>query len=117
MAQVRCASLVPCAIDAGAVRGRTTPGKPHHPGSPSGCAGSAAGTVPDVADAQAGDPLSGTGRRILSLPVVVIVDKAVASRTGLSRRTVQRRIQRVMTLAGAMTRMRLAGQAGRRGRL
>ncbi|MCX4816641.1 LuxR C-terminal-related transcriptional regulator [Streptomyces sp. NBC_01239] len=76
---------------------------------------SAAGTLADGADAPAGDPLSGTDRRILSLLVAGIADKAIASQMGLSRRTIQRHIQRMMTLAGATTRMQLAWQAARRG--
>ncbi|MFD0332479.1 hypothetical protein ACFQZ0_01250 [Streptomyces erythrogriseus] len=42
-------------------------------------------------------------------------DKAIATQTGLSRRTVQRYVQRMMQLAGATTRMQLAWQAARRG--
>ncbi|MER6205895.1 helix-turn-helix domain-containing protein [Streptomyces graminifolii] len=76
---------------------------------------SAAGTLADRADAPADDPLSGTDRRILSLLVAGIADKAIASQMGLSRRTIQRHIQRMMTLAGATTRMQLAWQAARRG--
>ncbi|MEU1168582.1 LuxR C-terminal-related transcriptional regulator, partial [Streptomyces sp. NPDC005921] len=76
---------------------------------------SAAGTLPDAAAVQAGDPLSGTDRRILSLLVAGIADKAIASQMGLSRRTIQRHIQRMMSLAGATTRMQLAWQAARRG--
>jgi DNA-binding NarL/FixJ family response regulator len=43
-----------------------------------------------------------------------VADKAIATQMGLSRRTVQRHIQRLMTLAGAATRMQLAWQAARR---
>ncbi|MFH9176547.1 S8 family serine peptidase [Streptomyces albogriseolus] len=57
-----------------------------------------------------------TDRRILlALLVAGVVDKAVATQMGLSRRTVQSRIQRLMELAGATTRMQLAWQAARRG--
>ncbi|MFE3164041.1 helix-turn-helix domain-containing protein [Streptomyces sp. NPDC059224] len=76
---------------------------------------STAGTIPDIAAVQAAEPLSGTDRRILSLLVAGITDKAIASQMGLSRRTIQRHIQRMMTLAGATTRMQLAWQAARRG--
>ncbi|MEU8929385.1 helix-turn-helix domain-containing protein [Streptomyces sp. NPDC048409] len=75
----------------------------------------AAGTLPDARAAQSGDPLSETDRRLLSLLVAGIADKAIASQMGLSRRTVQRHIQHMMTLAGATTRMQLAWQAARRG--
>ncbi|MEW1720123.1 winged helix-turn-helix transcriptional regulator [Streptomyces sp. NPDC093109] len=62
-----------------------------------------------------GRQLTETDRRLLSLLVAGVTDKAVASQLGLSRRTVQRRIQRMMALAGATTRMQLAWQAARRG--
>ncbi|MGW1799049.1 helix-turn-helix domain-containing protein [Streptomyces sp. NPDC001984] len=60
-------------------------------------------------------PLSPTDRKILSLLVAGVADKAIASQMGLSRRTVQRHIQRMMERAGAGTRMQLAWQAARRG--
>ncbi|MDH6589783.1 sugar-specific transcriptional regulator TrmB/DNA-binding CsgD family transcriptional regulator [Streptomyces sp. SAI-133] len=61
------------------------------------------------------DPLSAFDRRLLALLVVGVTDKAMATQLGLSRRTVQRHIQRLMELAGAGTRMQLAWQAARRG--
>ncbi len=61
------------------------------------------------------DPLGPTDRRIPALLVAGVADKAVATQMGLSRRTVQRRIQRLLELAGATTRMQLAWQAARRG--
>ncbi|GHB39058.1 transcriptional regulator [Streptomyces viridiviolaceus] len=54
-------------------------------------------------------------RKLLSLLVAGVADKAIASQLGLSRRTVQRHIQRMMERAGAGTRMQLAWQAARRG--
>ncbi|MFF3873131.1 helix-turn-helix domain-containing protein [Streptomyces sp. NPDC001978] len=60
-------------------------------------------------------PLSPADRKILSLLVAGVADKAIASQMGLSRRTVQRHIQRMMERAGAGTRMQLAWQAARRG--
>lgn len=65
----------------------------------------------------AGTPgtLTATDRRLLALLVAGVADKAVASQMGLSRRTVQRRIQRMMELAGATTRMQFAWQVARRG--
>ena len=47
------------------------------------------------------DPLSAIDRRVLALLVAGVADKAVATQLGLSRRTVQRHIQRMMELAGA----------------
>ncbi|MFF3311296.1 helix-turn-helix domain-containing protein [Streptomyces sp. NPDC002952] len=61
------------------------------------------------------DVLRETDRRLLAFLVAGITDKAIASQMGLSRRTVQRRIQHMMALAGAVTRMQLAWQAARRG--
>ncbi|MFI6338868.1 helix-turn-helix domain-containing protein [Streptomyces sp. NPDC050535] len=61
------------------------------------------------------DPLSAVDRRLLALLVAGVPDKAVATQLALSRRTVQRHIQRMMELAGAATRMQLAWQAARRG--
>lgn len=59
--------------------------------------------------------LSALDRKLLSLLVAGLGDKAIATQTGLSRRTVQRYVQRMMQLAGATTRMQLAWQAARRG--
>ncbi|MEU4092302.1 helix-turn-helix domain-containing protein [Streptomyces sp. NPDC026673] len=77
---------------------------------------SASGTVGGTDEGEGdSDPLSETDRRLLSLLVAGVADKAIASQMGLSRRTVQRHIQHMMTLAGAATRMQLAWQAARRG--
>ncbi|SCF65052.1 LuxR family transcriptional regulator [Streptomyces sp. Ncost-T10-10d] len=59
--------------------------------------------------------LSPTDHKLLSLLVAGVADNAIASQMGLSRRTVQRRIQSMMEHAGATTRMQLAWQAARRG--
>ncbi|MET7694384.1 helix-turn-helix domain-containing protein [Streptomyces sp. NPDC005483] len=59
--------------------------------------------------------LSPADGKLLSLLVVGVADKAIATQLGLSRRTVQRRIQSLMERAGAGTRMQLAWQAARRG--
>lgn len=59
-------------------------------------------------------PLTPVDRKLLSLLVAGVTDKAIASQLGLSRRTVQRHIQRMMELAGAETRMQLAWQVARR---
>ncbi|MGW5274077.1 helix-turn-helix domain-containing protein [Streptomyces sp. NPDC004044] len=73
------------------------------------------GTVSGTDGVVGSDPLSATDRRLLSLLVAGVADKAIASQMGLSRRTVQRHIQQLMTLADAATRMQLAWQAARRG--
>ena len=59
--------------------------------------------------------LSQADGKLLSLLVAGVADKAIASQMGLSRRTVQRRVQGLMERAGAGTRMQLAWQAARRG--
>jgi DNA-binding NarL/FixJ family response regulator len=43
-----------------------------------------------------------------------VADKAIASQLGLSKRTVQRRIQQLLALAGATSRVELAWCAARR---
>ncbi|MFJ6572722.1 helix-turn-helix domain-containing protein [Streptomyces sp. NPDC091292] len=73
------------------------------------------GAVSGTDGAAGTDALSSTDRRLLSLLVAGVTDKAIASQMGLSRRTVQRHIQHLMTFAGAATRMQLAWQAARRG--
>jgi sugar-specific transcriptional regulator TrmB/DNA-binding CsgD family transcriptional regulator len=66
-------------------------------------------------DATPHPDLSPADGKLLSLLVAGVADKAIASQLGLSRRTVQRRIQSMMERAGAGTRMQLAWQAARRG--
>lgn len=73
------------------------------------------GAVVGTDGAGAPEPLSSIDRRLLSLLVAGVADKAIATQVGLSRRTVQRHIQHMMDLAGATTRMQLAWQAARRG--
>jgi sugar-specific transcriptional regulator TrmB/DNA-binding CsgD family transcriptional regulator len=71
----------------------------------------------------AGGPAAGAGddvlddseRFLLSLLVAGFPDKSIASQLGVSRRTVQRRLERLMALAGVDTRTGLAFQAARRG--
>ncbi|MCX4530781.1 helix-turn-helix domain-containing protein [Streptomyces sp. NBC_01669] len=75
---------------------------------------SESGTVDGTDEAARGHELSATDRQLLSLLVAGVADKAIASQMGLSRRTVQRRIQAMMAVAGATTRMQLAWQAARR---
>jgi hypothetical protein len=52
---------------------------------------------------------------LLSLFVAGMPDKSIATHLGVSRRTVQRRLDRLMTVAGVDTRAGLAFQAGKRG--
>ncbi|GAA2367379.1 helix-turn-helix transcriptional regulator [Dactylosporangium salmoneum] len=54
-------------------------------------------------------------RLLLSLLVAGFPDKSIASQLGVSRRTVQRRLDRLMASAGVDTRIALAFEAGRRG--
>jgi DNA-binding CsgD family transcriptional regulator/DNA-binding MarR family transcriptional regulator len=69
---------------------------------------------------QADDKLVAEGlddseRFLLSLLVAGVPDKSIASQLGISRRTVQRRLDRMMALAGVDTRTGLAYQAAKRG--
>ena len=52
---------------------------------------------------------------LLSLVVSGLPDKSIATHLGVSKRTVQRRLDRLMSLAGVDTRTGLAFQAARRG--
>ncbi|AWB91361.1 helix-turn-helix domain-containing protein [Aeromicrobium chenweiae] len=54
-------------------------------------------------------------RLLLSLLVAGVPDKSIVTQLGISRRTVQRRFDRLMALAGVDTRTALAYQAARRG--
>jgi DNA-binding CsgD family transcriptional regulator len=58
--------------------------------------------------------LDDSERFLLSLVVAGVPDKSIASHLGISRRTVQRRLDRLMSLAGVDTRTGLAFQAARR---
>ena len=60
------------------------------------------------------DGLDDNERFLLSLVVAGVPDKSIASQLGISRRTVQRRLDRMMSLAGVDTRTGLAFQAARR---
>ncbi|MEV6781289.1 helix-turn-helix domain-containing protein [Streptomyces sp. NPDC051098] len=72
------------------------------------------GAITGQTDASGRTPLSPMDRQLLSLLVAGVTDKAIATQTGLSRRTVQRRINGMLQLAGATTRTQLAWQAARR---
>ncbi len=62
-----------------------------------------------------GPPISDDERHLLSLLVAGVTDKAIATRLGVSMRTVQRRVSDLMALVHAETRMQLAWQVARRG--
>lgn len=59
--------------------------------------------------------LDDSERLLLSLLVGGVPDKSIATQLGISRRTVQRRLDRLMALAGVDTRTGLAYQAANRG--
>ncbi|TDX08814.1 helix-turn-helix domain-containing protein [Kribbella sp. VKM Ac-2566] len=58
--------------------------------------------------------LDDSERLLLSLLVGGVPDKSIANQLGISRRTVQRRLDRLMALAGVDTRTGLAFQAAKR---
>ena len=60
------------------------------------------------------DGLDDSERLLLSLLVAGVPDKSIANQLGISRRTVQRMLDRMMALAGVDTRTGLAFQAAKR---
>jgi DNA-binding CsgD family transcriptional regulator len=66
-------------------------------------------------DTEVTEGLDDNERFLLSLLVAGVPDKSIASQLGISRRTVQRRLDRMMALAGVDTRTGLAFQAAKRG--
>lgn len=68
-----------------------------------------------TADVPAPEELDALDRRVLALLDVGLTDRALANHLGLSQRTVQRRVSRLMELAGVDTRFRLGVEAARRG--
>lgn len=81
-------------------------------GSPLRPAGS-----PSNGPAAIDDPASTVGAdelELLSLLVAGVTDKAIATRLGVSIRTVQRRVSDLMVLTGATSRMQLAWQVAHR---
>lgn len=60
-----------------------------------------------------GDEVDELDTRILSLLLVGLTDRAAAGQLGLSMRTVQRRVRRLMDLAGVQTRLQLGWYAAR----
>ncbi|MFD4973354.1 helix-turn-helix domain-containing protein [Streptomyces sp. NPDC058424] len=61
------------------------------------------------------DLLTAEDRHLLSLLLAGYTDQAIASQLGLSERTIQRRVHRLLALAGAQTRIQLGWQAACRG--
>lgn len=61
------------------------------------------------------DQIGDQERLLLSLLVAGTPDKSIVTQLGISRRTVQRRLDRLMAIAGVDTRTALAYQAARRG--
>ncbi|MEU6340354.1 hypothetical protein ABZ883_05300 [Streptomyces sp. NPDC046977] len=59
-------------------------------------------------------PLAPEDRHLLSLMVAGLTDEAIAGQLRVSKRTVQRRVQGLMGLAGVATRMQLGWHAARR---
>ncbi|GAA2833998.1 helix-turn-helix domain-containing protein [Kribbella solani] len=60
------------------------------------------------------DGLDDSERLLLSLLVAGVPDKSIATQLGISRRTVQRRLDRLMAMAGVDTRTGLSFQAAKR---
>ncbi|MGV9345680.1 helix-turn-helix domain-containing protein [Streptomyces spiralis] len=69
-----------------------------------------------IGGADPADPAAPVGedRHLLSLMVAGMTDEAIAGQLHVSKRTVQRRIQGLMNLAGVVTRMQLGWHAARR---
>ncbi|MEU4196739.1 helix-turn-helix domain-containing protein [Kribbella sp. NPDC026611] len=65
-------------------------------------------------DSDEPEALDDSERLLLSMLVAGVPDKSIATQLGISRRTVQRRLDRMMALAGVDTRTGLAYQAAKR---
>jgi len=70
--------------------------------------------VPAALAAAAEGPLTADDRRLLSSLLAGYTDEAIATQQGVSLRTVQRRVRRLLTLAGVQSRVQLGWQAARR---
>ncbi|SCL21730.1 Sugar-specific transcriptional regulator TrmB [Micromonospora pallida] len=70
--------------------------------------------VPTALATPADGPLAPDDRRLLSLLLAGYTDQAIATQVGVSMRTIQRRVQRLLVLAGVQTRIQLGWQAARR---
>jgi len=64
-----------------------------------------------LADQRPAGALLPLDHQVLSLLLAGLTDRAIASHLGMSMRTVQRRVQRMMELAGVRTRMQLGWHA------
>ncbi|MFE2022033.1 helix-turn-helix domain-containing protein [Streptomyces sp. NPDC059499] len=70
--------------------------------------------VPAALAAGSEGPLTTDDRHLLSLLLAGYTDQAIASQQDVSLRTVQRRVRRLLALAGAQSRLQLGWQAARR---
>ncbi len=72
-------------------------------------------SISDPRGPTSGPPIGAEDRHLLSLLVAGLTDDTVAARLGISRRTVVRRVQHLMTLANARSRLQLGWHAHDRG--
>lgn len=70
---------------------------------------------PNSSSMPTASPLGPEDGRLLSLLLAGLTDEAIAAHQGVSTRTVQRRVQSLMSAAHARTRLQLAWHAGRSG--
>ncbi|SCF02686.1 Sugar-specific transcriptional regulator TrmB [Micromonospora viridifaciens] len=70
--------------------------------------------VPAALSTVADGPLAAEDRQLLALLLAGYTDQAIASQLGVSMRTVQRRVQRLLAIAGVQSRIQLGWQAARR---
>lgn len=70
--------------------------------------------VPVALSEAADGSLAADDRRLLALLLAGYTDQAIGSQLGVSMRTVQRRVQRLLTVAGVQSRIQLGWQAARR---
>ena len=71
------------------------------------------GVAGSLDEVPADDSLTPLDHQVLALLLTGLTDRAIASQLGLSMRTVQRRVQRMMELAGVQTRMQLGWHAAK----
>ncbi|WP_308080135.1 helix-turn-helix transcriptional regulator [Streptomyces sp. NK15101] len=69
--------------------------------------------VPAALAAAVDGPLTAHDRRLLTLLLNGYTDQAIGSQLGVSERTVQRRVRRLLALAGARSRLQLGWHAAR----
>ncbi|MFU8850407.1 helix-turn-helix domain-containing protein [Micromonospora sp. SL1-18] len=70
--------------------------------------------VPAALSSAADGPLAAEDRQLLALLLAGYTDQAIASQLGVSMRTVQRRVHRLLAIAGVHSRIQLGWQAARR---